>query len=171
MDSVVAQSFKNELPTIITKTLLSTTAKAAAAYGINKSTSDQNALAGLFAKIATGIYQAAVNIADTRTWTTLPKEFQFCRIPTPADRKVELSGPGGQPKAEVTIEDGTVNIIYVKSLNAAGPLLVSQIKLKPGSAVAMNSQTATAATVTETAKAPAAEKSAAPSSPVANTQP
>jgi hypothetical protein len=30
----------------------------------------------------------------------------------------------------VTIEDGIINLIYVKSINAAGPLLVSQMKLK-----------------------------------------
>ncbi|MEI9962930.1 MAG: hypothetical protein WDM76_17985 [Limisphaerales bacterium] len=36
-----------------------------------------------------------MNIADTRTWTTLPKEVQFCRIPTPEDRKIELATASG----------------------------------------------------------------------------
>jgi hypothetical protein len=58
MDSVVGQSFKNELPTIITKTLVSTTIKAGIAYGINKAVSDQNAIAGIFAKVITGLGQA-----------------------------------------------------------------------------------------------------------------
>jgi hypothetical protein len=30
----------------------------------------------------------------------------------------------------VTIGDGTINLIYVKSINANSPLLVSQMKLK-----------------------------------------
>lgn len=130
MDGVIGHSFKNELPTIITKTLISTIMKAAVSYGINKSASDQNAWVGLFSKIATAVYQAAVNIADTRTWTTLPKEFQFCRIPTPSDGKIELSAPGGVPNAEVFVRPGAVNLVYVKSIRASGPLLVQQFTLK-----------------------------------------
>jgi hypothetical protein len=75
-------------------------------------------------------YQAAVNIADERTWTTLPKEFQVCHIPTPPDRKIELEAPGHGQKIPVTIEDGKINIIYVRSITATGPLLVTQIRLQ-----------------------------------------
>jgi hypothetical protein len=80
--------------------------------------------------IGTGIYQAAVNIADTRTWTTLPKEFQVCRFPTPPDRKIVLETPNGTQKIPVTIEDGTINIVYVRSITATNALLVTQMKLK-----------------------------------------
>jgi hypothetical protein len=76
------------------------------------------------------VYQAAVNIADERTWTTLPKEFQVCHFPTPPDRKIELETPGWRQKIPVTIEDGTINIVYVKSITATSPLLVTQMKLK-----------------------------------------
>lgn len=131
MDKAVGQDFKNELPTIITKTLISATIKAAASYGINKSMEKQNAIAKLIVKIALIAAQMAVDIADTRTWNTLPKEFQFCRIPTPADRKLELSGPNGELKTAVTIEDGMVNLIYVKSITATNNVLsVTQLKLR-----------------------------------------
>ena len=132
MDSAVGQNFKNELPTVITKTIISAGIKAAASYGVNKAMENQNALAQLAVKIAMALAQLAVDIADTRTWNTLPKEFQFCRIPTPADRKIEFSGPNGESKVEVTIGEGTVNLIYVKSISATNgaPLLVTQIKLK-----------------------------------------
>src|SRR6185369_134986 len=78
MDSVIGLDFKNEMPMIMTKTIASTVAKAAAAYAINEAMNQQSAMAGLFSQLATAAYQASVNIADTRTWTTLPKEFQFC---------------------------------------------------------------------------------------------
>jgi len=81
-------------------------------------------------QIGTAIYQAAVNIADERTWTTLPKQFQVCHFPTPPDRKIELETLGGRQRMQVTIGEGTINLIYVKSINAASPLLVSQMKLK-----------------------------------------
>jgi hypothetical protein len=129
MDGIVAQDFKNELPVIITKTIASTVVKAVAAYAINNAANQQSGYAGLFAQIGTAVYQAAVNIADERTWTTLPKEFQVARIPTPADRKIDLTAPNGM-KTSTTIGDGTVNVVYVKSINASTPLLVSQFKLK-----------------------------------------
>jgi len=129
MDSVIGLDFKNELPTIIAKTLASTIIKAAAATAINEAARQQSSEAWLASKLVTAGAQAAVNIADLRTWTTLPKEFQVCRIATPEDRKIELSTPSGQ-KMPVTIADGTYNIVYVKNISATGPLLVSQMKLK-----------------------------------------
>ena len=130
MDSVIGLDFKNELPIIVAKTIASTVTKAVAAYAINEAANQQDAIVGLFAQIGTAIYQAAVNIADTRTWTTLPKEFQVCRIPTPPDRKIDLATSNGLQKTSVTIGDGTINIIYVKSINPVTPLLVTQLKLK-----------------------------------------
>jgi hypothetical protein len=138
MDSVVGLDFKNELPVIITKTLISTTAKAVAEHFAWEATRkkqangtlDDGGIAGALVLLSASIYQAAVNIADERTWTTLPKEFQFCRIPTPLDRKIDLVSADGLQKTSVTIADGTVNIIYVKSINSTSPLLVTQMKLK-----------------------------------------
>ena len=130
MDSVIGRSFKDELPGIITKTIISTTLKAAGAYGINKAAGQQDEVFGILAKIATGITQAIMNISDTRTWTTLPKEFQICRVPTPASQIVEISAPGSGQRIQVKVEPNSSNLIYVKSINAMSPLVASQIKLK-----------------------------------------
>jgi hypothetical protein len=130
MDSVIGLDFKNEMPIVITKTIASTVTKAVAAYAVNEAANQHNSLLGLASQIGTAVAQAAVNIADERTWTTLPKQFQVCRIPTPSDRKIELETPGGGQRIPVTIEDGAINIVYVKSITATSPLLVTQIKLK-----------------------------------------
>jgi uncharacterized protein len=130
MDSVIGLDFKNEMPIVITKTIAATVVKGVAAYAANQAAGQQNAWAGLFAQIGTAIYQAAVNIADERTWTTLPKEFQTCHFPTPANRKIELKTPDERQTMPVTIGDGAINLIYVKSINANSPLLVTQMKLK-----------------------------------------
>ena len=129
MDSVIGLDFKNEMPIVITKTIAAIVTKAVAAYGVNEAASQKGDFTALVSQIATAGYQMAVNIADTRTWTTLPKEFQVCRIPTPPDRKIELT-VGGSQKTSVTIADGTINIVYVKSITATSPLLVTQMKLK-----------------------------------------
>jgi hypothetical protein len=130
MDSVIGLDFKNEMPIVIIKTVAATVTKAVAAYAVNEAANKQNSLLGLASRIGTAVAQAAVNIADERTWTTLPKQFQVCRIPTPPERKIELETPRSGQKIPVTIEDGTINIVYVKSITATSPLLVTQIKLK-----------------------------------------
>ncbi len=131
MDSVIGREFKNEMPVVITKTIASTVTKAMASYAANQAASQQNNnwIAALV-QISTVVYQVAVNIADERTWTTLPKEFQACHLPTPPDRKIELETPDGRQKIPVTIEDGTINLVYVKSITASSPLLVTQMRLK-----------------------------------------
>ena len=130
MDSVIGLDFKNEMPIVITKTIAATVVKGVAAYAANAAAGQQSDWAGLLTQIGTAIYQAAVNIADERTWTTLPKQFQACHFLTPPDRKIELKTPGDRQTMAVTIGDGTINLIYVKSINANSPLLVTQMKLK-----------------------------------------
>jgi len=163
MDSVIGLDFKNEMPMIMTKTIASTVTKAAAAYAINDAANQQSAMAGLFSQVLTAAYQASVNIADTRTWTTLPKEFQFCRIPTPADHKLDLATSDGLEKASITLNDSAVNLVYVKSISPGTPLFVSQIKL---SSAAGPAAIAPAVVVPAPAAAPAeAPIQAAPAAP------
>jgi hypothetical protein len=129
MDSVVAQDFKNEWPSILTKTLISTATKATIDAIIQKQIEDQGGAAlGLLAKVATAAIQASVNIADTRTWRSLPKEFAYARIPTPADHQLTLATPG--LSQTVSLEQAAVQVIYVKSTSSASPLLVGQFILK-----------------------------------------
>ena len=130
MDSVIGRDFKNELPTVITKTIVAAVVKAVASYTANQAVSGQPDWLRAIVQLSTIGYQVAVNIADERTWTTLPKEFQVCHFLTPPNRKIELETPGGGQKIPVTIGDGTINIVYVKSITAASPLLVSQMRLK-----------------------------------------
>jgi len=84
-----------------------------------------------------------MNQADLGTWTTLPKEFQFCRIPTPADRKIELDPPYLGRKTPVVIDEGVVNVVWVKSVNRNSPLSVMQFKLKDEVKTIASPETAT----------------------------
>jgi hypothetical protein len=129
LDAVVAQDFKNEFPTIVTKAVIAAAAKAAAGWAVNDAARRQDQGLGLLARLVTAAVQAAVNIADTRSWTTLPKEFQVARLNSPADCRVTVSVPGAAPQT-VSLIDGAVNVVYVKSISAGSPLLVSQFKLR-----------------------------------------
>ena len=103
MDRIVASEFRTRLPTIILQEVLSSTIKAAAAWAAKK----QNIWAQL---VAMG-YQAASTAADLRTWRTLPKRIGFCRIPTPADGRLEFEA--GRPIGACAVVPGTCNIVLV----------------------------------------------------------
>jgi hypothetical protein len=128
MDSVVANDFKNEWPTILTKTLVTTATKAIIQATVQKQLSDQSAMAGLIGGIAMTALNASTNIADTRTWITVPKEFQYARLATPADRQLVLTA--GTATKTITLDPGAVNVVYVKNVSTSAPLLVSQFLLK-----------------------------------------
>ncbi len=129
MDSVVANDFKNEWPSIVTKTLITTATKAIIQATVQKQVEDQGGMfAGLAAGLIMGGINAATNIADTRTWTSLPKEFQYARFATPENRQLVLSA--GATQQTITIDEGSVNVIYVKSTANNAPLHVSQFALK-----------------------------------------
>lgn len=132
MDAVVTHEFKNVLPLIITRTLIASAIKAGATYGAYAGMTNggrNNPEAGLAVLITGAITQVAMNQADLRTWTTLPKEFQLCRFSTPANREIELTAPDCGQKIPVLINEGVVNVIWVKSVNRNSPLLVKQFTL------------------------------------------
>jgi hypothetical protein len=131
MDSVIAREFKNELPIVITKTVAATVVKAVAAYGMNEAAERAGGSAAMWAsRLATAGLQAVVNIADLRTWTTLPKQIQVCRLPMPADRCLTLQTANGAGSRQVRLAKGQIILVLVKSTSSASPLVVSQMKLK-----------------------------------------
>jgi hypothetical protein len=129
MDAIIALDFKNEWPAIVTRTIISAVAKGAAAYAANESARQADESFGLFVQLMTALTQMALNIADTRSWTTLPKQFQVARVPTPENRTLTLRTPDGREQA-VKLVEGVVNVVYVRAVTSSSPLVISQFKLK-----------------------------------------
>lgn len=129
MDSVIANDFKNEWPAIVTKTMITTATKAILQAVVQKTAEDRGGMwAGLAAGLIMGGINASTNIADTRTWISLPKEFQYARLATPASRELVLSA--GTTQKTIVLEPGSINVVYVKSASASAPLLISSFVLK-----------------------------------------
>jgi hypothetical protein len=130
MDSVVASDFRNEWPAIVTKTLVGTAFRAAVDAALQRKAKDKLGERGqAFFEILTAVIQDSTNIADTRTWRSLPQEFHTVRLPTPADRKLLLS-VGGATHA-VDLPPGRINLVTVKLMDPGSPLLVNQWVLVP----------------------------------------
>jgi len=129
MDSVVAKDFKNEWPSILTRTMISTATKAALDAVVQKQVGDNFGWqAQLATKLVTAATQSAINIADTRTWRTLPKQYQIARIETPADGSLSITTD--LTVKNVLVEPGAINAVYVKSISPLAPLQVAQFKIK-----------------------------------------
>jgi len=131
MDGVIAQEFKNELPVVITKTLLAAGTKAAIAYALKESTEKQDSWIALGTRILASGYQVAANEADLRTWASLPKQFQYARFPTPQSGTIEIDAPGREP-IPVELKERTVNVVMVRSINSSAPLQITQFSLGKG---------------------------------------
>lgn len=129
MDSVVARDFKNEWPSILTRTMISTVTKAALDAMIQKQVGDNFGWgAQLATKLATAATQSAINIADTRTWQTLPKQYQIARVVTPVDGQITITTD--LTTKTVSVEPGAINAVYIKSISPLAPLQVAQFKIK-----------------------------------------
>ena len=129
MDSVIAQEFRNDLPDVIVKTLVSGGAKAAAFFALHQTTRKNDTLDTL-ALFTSVLYENATNHADLRTWVTLPKQFQFCRLAAPADHKLYLARAGIIESLVVDLPDSPVTMIYVKSTSALGRLAIQVFPLR-----------------------------------------
>jgi hypothetical protein len=114
---------------VVTKTMITAATKAIIQAAVQKTVEDQaGGMWGLAAGLVMGGINASTNIADTRTWQSLPKEFQYARIATPESRELLLTA--GEVQQTVTLEPGAVNVVYVKSASPTAPLLVSSFVLK-----------------------------------------
>ncbi len=105
MDRVILSEFGYVYPEIVTRAVFSALIKTYFQYRMNKKDS--------YAGLAAAIFQMATTRADTRTWTSLPKEFQVARVKMPSDHKLSLHS--GVQKIEVKINPNAKQaIVYVK---------------------------------------------------------
>jgi hypothetical protein len=127
MDRLMGAEYRDELPVLLTRAVVSAAAKAAAAYGLNEATRDDET-ANAAARISTSLYQYSQNRADTRAWATLPKRYEYARVPAPPEGEVLLSGEGGD-SAFVSVSADTDTIVFVRSMHAGVGFTVRSVVL------------------------------------------
>lgn len=125
MDRMIAVEFREELPVLVTRAVIGAAAKVAASWGLNRATEDDETLNAIV-RIAAGLYLLSQNRADTRSWASIPKEFQYARVASPASGRV-LVGEAGGPRAEVDVDPGGVTMVFVRSLRPGIPLRVRTV--------------------------------------------
>ncbi|MBN2063862.1 MAG: hypothetical protein JW745_03590 [Sedimentisphaerales bacterium] len=113
MERVIQTEFKKEFDMILTRAIMSATAKAVAQYAVK----DQDGLV----QLGVLAYTLLSTAADVRMWTSLPREFQLARLPLPADGKLNISIAGSSRQIELPACDNA--IIYIKKTNSNTPAI------------------------------------------------
>lgn len=83
---------------------------------IARKLNDENPFAGL----AASILNVATEVADTRSWTTLPDSIQVARIPVEANQKTEIEimpEVGNAKKFSVTLNAGEKKLFRLRTFN------------------------------------------------------
>ena len=109
MDRVIQTEFNKDFKGILTRAIISTTAKAVAQYALGKKGNSSSGLASFLA----AAYSYATTAADVRIWTTLPKDFQVARFTIPADRLITIEPPGGE-SFQIKIPSCKNSLVYVR---------------------------------------------------------
>lgn len=109
MDKIIKAEFKEEWPIILTREITRAVIKTV----VQKQVNDENVWLG----IAAGVLQAATTQADTRTWSTLPKNFQALMLENDGSGTLTIESPGFSQPITVNIEPNQKNIVYIKAIN------------------------------------------------------
>lgn len=108
MDRVIQTEFKGNFKYRVTEAISSTLIKAFIQYKAKEQ-------AGIAGSLLAGLYQAATTRADTRSWSSLPKEVQVARLRKPGDGQLELRATGLATPLQIQLPDTRFAIVYVKA--------------------------------------------------------
>jgi hypothetical protein len=118
MDRVVQTEFSKDFGGILTRAIISATAKAVAQYALEQQDSSYASLASTLV----AVYSFASTAADVRIWTALPKDFQVARLPKPKNGKLKITPPGSFP-LDIDIPQCNNAVVYIKIItNQAVPV-------------------------------------------------
>ena len=126
MDRVIKTEFEKEYENIVRRAILSVATKTSIQYALKQEGNNQNSV-GAFLGLAATIYQIASTQADTRIWSTLPKEFHLARFTRPDDGKVKIMTPHGVMVSELELPQSDYILIYVKMATSNAVASVSVI--------------------------------------------
>jgi len=139
VDAMVAAEFRDEWRLAATRALASATVKALASHAANRAArehaqrnSDNTGaqLLYLATLVTTNLY-AGIAQADTRSWTSLPKEFRVARLETPRGARLTLSGACLGSPASVSLPEAKAVLLSVRTLGPGSPPVIRLSILQP----------------------------------------
>ena len=124
MDAIVAQEFDQYFDIELSKAITGAITKGGLQYLATDAVRSENELTQAVVGAGAGMLAHLSTWADLRSWSTLPKQIRFCKIPTPKDQKLTLRGTGTTLSTEVKVPKSAVNLVWVRSVSEFTPLRV-----------------------------------------------
>ena len=123
MDGILAQEYRERLPGLIARTVISTAVKEFGSYAATRAAAQADTWAGVAVGVTTTLYKMVMNTADTRSWEILPKEFRVAMAPIPEDRTVLITLSDSSTIKAVIPSDADSAIIYINAPSRQSPPL------------------------------------------------
>ena len=131
MDAVVASEYRERMPAIVLRGVLRSGIQGVLQVLITNELVKQ----GIPAFVASAAVSAVFNVAksaDTRIWTSLPKNFQVAVVERPESGYLQLMAPGAtEPLGTAKIPEGGPAIVFVHTPAADVPATVSVVSAAP----------------------------------------
>ena len=123
VDLMARRALKDDMPGIMLRGAIRSTAKAATQYALQHQSQQQNNMGLAIVALAAAIGSVVTESADERTWRTLPSEIGIARgrLP-PGTHTVTLQTPGGMRSVELKLS-GRYAVVGLRML---GPQLFVQ---------------------------------------------
>jgi uncharacterized protein len=119
-DQVMGSEFNRRYPSIIRNAVLEAALKVVL---MNVAAQEKSGIALLAATVVSN-----VSVADVRSWSALPKNFQAARIETPKDGTVRLRTDAGVDLGTAQVPTDVSSIVYVKQERAGSPPAIQVLR-------------------------------------------
>ena len=132
MDAIIAKEFEKDFPIELARAISGSLVKGGLQYLATDSVRSEDETTRAIVGVGVGLLSQLTTRADLRSWATLPKQIQFCKMRTPPDKKLTLTGVGATFREVVTLNPSVTNLIWVRSISSHTPIrVVGVISLDP----------------------------------------
>ena len=139
VDLMARRALKDDMPGIMLRGAIRSTAKAATQYALQHQSQQQNNMGLAIVALAAAIGSVVTESADERTWRTLPSEIGIARgrLP-PGTHTVTLQTPGGMRSVELKLS-GRYAVVGLRMLR--GQLFVQAPEFAMGTGASLSGAT------------------------------
>tara|TARA_A100001015_G_scaffold318769_1_gene439636 strand:- start:739 stop:2166 length:1428 start_codon:yes stop_codon:yes gene_type:complete len=121
-DAIISQEFIKDFPIELAKAISGSLSKGALQYLATKTVREEKDMTRAATGVAVGSLGHAFTGADWRSWTTLPKQIQFCKMTTPKSQELTLRGVNTNLRLKVPLKKAKTNIVWIRSVSKNTPL-------------------------------------------------
>ncbi|MBT3666696.1 MAG: hypothetical protein HN548_04390 [Opitutae bacterium] len=131
-DLIVSQEFEKFYSLELSRAITGAVTKAGLQYITTNSVRGESETLRAVVGVSSGLLAQVTTRADLRSWSTLPKQIRFCKLPTPKDKKLTIQAIGTSFVEEISLKPAQTNLVILRSISShVRPFVVGQISFDP----------------------------------------